>query len=70
MRTNLLGATLLFSTLIVTSCDNTQENKKGTDQIEEQNRSFDQTPDLQDSVQLDSITGDSVDYNKPESPRM
>ncbi|MFD2743629.1 MULTISPECIES: hypothetical protein [Sphingobacterium] len=58
---------LIVMSLIVafaTSCNNTE------DQQQQENEPFGQNPTPPDSLQLDSLTSDSVDYNEPESPRM
>lgn len=55
---------------MTTSCSNPQNSDEHQERLDEDNGAFDHTPALPDSLQLDSITGDSVDYNSPESPRM
>ncbi|PVH24388.1 hypothetical protein DC487_15010 [Sphingobacterium corticibacter] len=66
MKNISLLAALVLLVGFATSC-NSSEDKKEQPQ---HNESYDQANASSDTLQLDSVISDSVDYNRPESPRM
>ncbi len=64
-KTSLFAVLVLFISF-VTACNSSEDKNKHSQHDE----SYDQANASSDTLQLDSVVSDSVDYNRPESPRM
>ena len=66
MKNTSLFAVLVLFLSFFSSCKSSEDKNKQP----QHNQSYDQTNASSDTLQLDSVVSDSVDYNRPESPRM